>query len=136
LQNNIADLVYGLERAWNAGNSTAFAGYFAEDGQLVNIHGMRLQGRANIAGLYDLLFRSAFRQSKLRCEFSGSRALCEDAMLVYVRGALHVPIGSVAGEHELISSLVLKRQEGKWWLASLHNSLIANGAETNYFAAA
>ena len=38
----IPRVVEGLARAWNDGDSLEFASYFAEDGDLVNIHGMRL----------------------------------------------------------------------------------------------
>jgi len=56
----VDDVVGGMTRAWNAGDSIEFASYFAEDGDVVNIHGMRVHGRAAIAGLvYDALRRRA-----------------------------------------------------------------------------
>ena len=52
--------------------TAAFASYFTEDGDLVNIHGMRMRGQPAIAGIYDMLFRGVFRSSRLEPEVSGS----------------------------------------------------------------
>ena len=59
-----AAVVQGMSTAWNAGDSVTFARFFAEDGDVVDIRGMRLRGRASIASLYDTLFRSVFREPR------------------------------------------------------------------------
>jgi uncharacterized protein (TIGR02246 family) len=83
----VRELVDGLTQAWNAGDSLAFAGCFTEDGDLVNIHGMRVRGRSATAGLYAVLFR----KSRMEPAISGSRVLCDDALLLRV--AVLVPPG-------------------------------------------
>jgi uncharacterized protein (TIGR02246 family) len=123
----VVDVVAGLARAWNAGDSLEFARYFAEDGDMVNIHGMRLRGRGAIAGVYDLLFRSVFLRSRIRPEVSGSRVLCPDAVLLHLRVDMFVPGGKMAGVHDAVSSLVMKRVGRSWLVASLHNTLVTDG---------
>jgi uncharacterized protein (TIGR02246 family) len=132
----ISSVIYGLAEAWNAGNSIGFASYFAEDGDLVNIHGMRLRGRAAIGGLYDLLFRSVFRRSIVTGEVAGSRTLCEDVVLLHLRVGIHIPAGSLAGNHDAVSSLVLKRRGPNWMVASLHNTLVTDGVDRKRMASA
>lgn len=130
----IAGLVEGLTRAWNAGDSRAFAAHFSDDCDLVNIHGMRLHGRASIAGVYDMLFRSVFRRSRIDAEICMSRALCSQALAVQVRVALHVPGGSLQGDHDAVCSLILQRHESGWLVGSLHNTLVSEGAERRLVA--
>jgi uncharacterized protein (TIGR02246 family) len=123
----IVKLVRSLRKAWNTGDSTAFASHFAEDGDLVNIHGMRISGRAAIASIYDLLFRSVFRRSRVESELSGSRKLCDDAILVHMRVEVHIPLGPMAGIHDCVCSAVLQRTGDQWRVASLHNTLVSDG---------
>jgi uncharacterized protein (TIGR02246 family) len=124
----IAELVRGLVKAWNAGDSAAFASHFTEDGDLINIHGMRMTGRTAIAGLYDMLFRSVFRRSRMRSELSGSRKLCDDAVLMHMRVEVHIPIGPMAGIHDCVCSAVLQRTGDQWQVASLHNTLVGQAS--------
>src|SRR5262249_7892022 len=88
---------------------------------------MRLRGRAAIAGLYDLLFRSVFRLSRLKTEVSDWRALGGDAAMVHVRVYLEVPSGAMPGDHRAVSSLLVQREGAMWSIASLHNTLVMDG---------
>jgi len=128
-EEEIYRVIHGLTQAWNAGDSLDFAGHFAEDGDLVNIHGMRLHGRAAIAGLYDMLFRSVFRGSRLETELSGSRRLADDAVLLHVRVRIEIPAGAMPGVHSAVASGVLKREDARWCVASLHITLVTEGMD-------
>jgi uncharacterized protein (TIGR02246 family) len=120
-----AGLLGAMERAWNEGDSQRFASYFAEDADLVNIHGMRVRGRGSIAGLYDLLFRSVFAHSRLNCQVSRQRQLCEDTALLQLKVEIHVRAGQRSGDHETVSSVVLRRTNQEWEVALLQNTLVA-----------
>jgi uncharacterized protein (TIGR02246 family) len=124
----ITDVVSGMTRAWNSGDGADFASYFAEDGDLVTIHGMRVRGRAAIAGLYDLLLRTVFRRSRIEGEIRGIRSLSAGAMLLHMRIGVRIPGGVMAGEHDTVTSMVLKRVNARWLIASLHNTLVSDGA--------
>ena len=130
----VAELIQALTRAWNKGDSTNFASHFAEDGDLVNIHGMRLRGRRAIAGLYDMLFRSVFRRSSIEGEVSAFRRLCDNSLWVQARVSLHLPLGIMAGDHHAICTLLLMRNGSDWHIASLHNTLVADGMERQLVA--
>ena len=122
-------MVRTLIKSWNAGDSGGFASQFAEDGDLVNIHGMRLHGRAAIAGLYDMLFRGVFRRSRIAPEISRSRLLRDGIVMLQAKVALEAPLGSMAGGHEVVCSALLEQREGQWRVTSLHNTLVSDGAE-------
>ena len=115
----------GVSRAWNQNDGMEFAGYFTEDADLVNIHGMHVRGRQAIAGLYDVLFRSVFMDSRMACLVHGRRDLCDGSAMLHVRSDVNVPYGSMAGVHRAQSTLVLKQEGNGWAIASLHNTLVA-----------
>ena len=95
---------------------------------------MRLRGRGAIAGLYDMLFRSVFRRSRIEGEVSAWRRLCENTIWVQARVSLHLPFGNMAGDHHAICTLVLLRRGSDWQIASLHNTLVADGMERRLVA--
>jgi uncharacterized protein (TIGR02246 family) len=130
----LSELALSLSRAWNRGDSTAFASHFTDDGDLVNIYGMRMRGQASIAGVYDMLFRGVFRSSRLEPVLRGSRRLCDNAMVVHAEVGVHVPLGSLAGDHHAVCSMVVQRQGSEWRVASLQNTLVSDGAERRLVA--
>jgi len=130
----VVEVVQRLTRAWNSGDSTAFAGEFAEDGDMVNIYGMRLRGRAAIAGIYDMLFRSVFRRSRIEAEVHSSRTLCTNAFMIQLRIAVHVPAGNMMGDHDAVCSMVLESDGRQWRVGSLHNTLVNEGLERSLVA--
>ncbi len=130
----IAELIRTLTKAWNSGDSRAFASLFAEDGDMINIYGMRVSGRRAIAGLYDMLFRSVFRRSRIEPEISGARELCDGIVMVQARVALEVPLGAMAGDHEAVCSVLVQRRGEEWRVTSLHNTLVSDGAERQLVA--
>ena len=122
----IEAVIGGLIRAWNNGDALAFASYFEEEADLVNIHGMHLHGRQAIAGLYDMLFRSIFLASTTEARFSGKRFLAKNIALVHARVEFHGHSGPLAGTHDAVSSLLMIRHGSQWQVASLHNTRITS----------
>jgi len=114
----------GVSRAWNEGDGIGFASYFAEDADLVNMHGMHVRGRQAIAGLYDMLFRSVFAESSVEYEVCGRRELCANSMLLLMRVEMNVPQGRMAGEHHAQTLMVLQQKGDGWAIASLQNTLV------------
>jgi len=116
--------VENLANAWNSSNALAFAGFFAEDADLVNIHGMHIHGRQAIAGLYEMLFRSVFAGSRVVCSIKKHRLLRPQVGLVQIKVAVEIPAGKMAGTHEVVTSAVVTREHSNWRVASLHNTLV------------
>lgn len=121
-------VVAGVIRAWNSGSATEFAGYFAENADLVNIHGMHLRGRQAIAGLYEMLFRSVFAKSSLQASVTSRRKLRSDIELIYlkVNGNLRV---NEAREQNVVVSALLTHHSNRWLIASMQNTLVSEARQ-------
>jgi uncharacterized protein (TIGR02246 family) len=115
-----------MVRTWNAGDALAFAGYFAEDADLVNIHGMHLRGRQAIAGLFEMLFRSVFAKARVSGVVSSTRTLRKAVALVHLKFAIDAPAGNWRGNRDAVSSVVLVHDTATWRVASMHNTLVTS----------
>jgi uncharacterized protein (TIGR02246 family) len=121
---SIESVIGGLARAWNNGDALAFAGFFQEDADLVNIHGMHLHGRQAIAGLYDMLFRSIFASSNTALVINTKRYVTKTVALVHARVEFHGSQGKMAGTHNAVSTCLMVRDCSQWQIASLTNTLV------------
>ena len=119
------NVIAGMIRAWNSGSATDFAGYFTENADLINIHGMHLRGRQAIAGLYQMLFRSVFAESRVDNSTATRRKLRADVELVHAKVRFIVPGGPLVGEQNAVISLVMTHQGNRWMVSSMHNTLVA-----------
>jgi uncharacterized protein (TIGR02246 family) len=122
---SIEAVIGGLVKAWNKGDALGFAGYFQEDADLVNIHGMYLHGRQSIAGLYDMLFRSIFADSSTSAKISAKRFLNKTTAIVHALVEVESPRGAMAGRHDALTSLLLVRDGPHWQIAAQHNTLVS-----------
>jgi uncharacterized protein (TIGR02246 family) len=121
---SIESVIGGLTRAWNNGNALEFAGYFQEDADLVNIHGMHLRGRQAIAALYDMLFRSIFAASDMAITIHTTRFLSRTIALVHARIEFNGSKGSMAGKHDALTTALMVRESPHWTVAALTNTLV------------
>jgi len=120
------DVVFGLESAWNVGDSTAFAAWFAEDADFVNVQGMYARGRDAIAAGHEHIFKTFYAGSHVAYRVERSRQLRPDVAIVHLHARLSVPGGPMAGVHEARPSMVLTREGDRWWIAAFHNTFISN----------
>jgi uncharacterized protein (TIGR02246 family) len=119
----LESIVSRLELAWNASDGSAFAADFADDADFVNIRGEHHRGRQAIAGGHTGIFKSIYAGSTNRYTVEAMRLLRPDVALVHVHSSLDNPQGPLAGRHTARFSLVLTREQGRWQIASLHNTL-------------
>ena len=103
-----------------------FAGFFTENADLVNIHGMHLKGRQAIAGLYEMLFRSVFANSSVNPSAASRNRLRADVELVHVKVRFNVTHGHMAGEQNAVISLVMTHHGNRWMVASMHYTLVSS----------
>ena len=82
-----------LAAAWKTNDGAAVAGFFSDDGSLVNPFGERADGRAAIAAMYTQYFAGLLRGTSTSIELGQVRAVGEThAHLEYLarRGRLRV----------------------------------------------
>jgi uncharacterized protein (TIGR02246 family) len=120
----VADLVGGLETAWNAADGAAFGRPFAEDADFVNIRGEHFRTREAIAKGHQGIFNTIYKGSVVRYEVTGVRAIAPGVLLAHVKSALTAPTGPLAGEHGSLFSVVLVQDEDDWHIAAFHNTLV------------
>ena len=121
---SVEAVVGGLVRAWNKGDARTFASYFADDADLVNIHGMHIRGRQAIAGVYDMLFRSVFASSTTKASISSLRLLRKTVALVHLKVELKIHVAPHAGTNYAVTSVVMLRDGFHWKVTALHNTLV------------
>lgn len=120
----VANIVNGLESAWNAADGVAFARPFAEDADFVNIRGEHYRTREAIGNGHQAIFNSVYKGSVVRLEVAAVRALAPEVLLAHVKGTLKAPTGPLAGEHRSLFSFVLVRDKNSWHIATFHNTLV------------
>jgi uncharacterized protein (TIGR02246 family) len=114
----------GLESAWNAGNGEAYASFFAEDADFINIFGHHGKGRRAIAEAHNRIFQTVYAGSTVRCTVKQARLLTGDTALIHLESHLHVPQGPMAGDLHAVPSAVLVRSRDRWQIAAFHNTLV------------
>jgi uncharacterized protein (TIGR02246 family) len=129
MEAEIADVVAAMARAWNKGDAVGFAAVFAEDADLANVHGMRLHGRAAIAAMYDILFRSVFRHRRVEWQVETARPICENVMLVHVLVIVYLPGAADSADHSTMCTLLMRRAGDRWWVALQHSTTASEGGE-------
>ena len=120
----LESIVADLEKAWNAGDGSAFARHFTDDADFVNVFGFYGKGRQPIADAHDRIFSTVYKGSVNRYVVKQARMLAPNVALVHIRATLDVPIGPPSGRFEALPSAVFVREGGEWKIAAFHNTLI------------
>jgi uncharacterized protein (TIGR02246 family) len=114
----------GLESAWNAGNGEAYASFFAEDADFINIFGHHGKGRRAIAEAHNMILHTVYAGSTVRCTVTQARMLTGDCAVIHLESRLQVPQGPMAGELHAVPSAVVVRSRDRWKIAAFHNTLV------------
>lgn len=141
-QRAIEQVVRRMADAWNAGDSAAFAGCFADDADFVNVLGEHFRGRSVIDAGHRYILNTIYKGSRVSYTVDAIRAVRPDVAVAFVcvrlmsligenvtdprRGQL---IGESMGEAQSRMVLVLGRDpgpEGRWWILSFQNTKIAS----------
>ena len=120
-------IVAELAGAWNAGDAARYAAPFARDAEQVNIFGMRLIGREEIARRHAQVFETIFRESTNILHVLDARSAGPDVLLVRVGSVVSIPHGPMQGELHTIASLVLCRTGSNWEIELFHNTRVTPG---------
>ena len=119
-----SDIVAELEKAWNAGDGSAFARPFAEDADFVNIRAEHMRTREVIARGHQGIFDTIYKGSTVRYQVNTVRAISPTVLVAHVKSTLNAPTGPLAGEHHSLFTLVLEQDQDNWRIAAFHNTLV------------
>lgn|SRR5579875_1070426 len=124
-ENALHDLFQQLQEAWNQGDGHAYAAFFTEDADYINVTGAYLKGQQAIATVHQQLFETLFQGSQLEGFVKQIRFLHEGIALLHLHGRPRVPGQEIsAPEQYSIQTLVaIKRADG-WRITAFHNTWI------------
>jgi uncharacterized protein (TIGR02246 family) len=101
-----------LAAAWKTNDGAAVAGFFVDDGTLINPFGQRADGRAAVASMYADYFAGMLRGTSTVINLTTVRPVGADHAFVDGDQTIHGPDGSVV----LVAHLAaLFRREGDRW---------------------
>jgi uncharacterized protein (TIGR02246 family) len=129
----VAGVVQGFARAWNAHDMAAFAELFADDAHFVNVVGLWWQGRTAIREAHEASHATMFRGSTLEFRGTDVRFLAPEIAVARTRWSLqgHVsPDGARLPERKGLLVNVLSRAAGRWQILDSQNTDIVEGALT------
>ena len=112
--------------AWNRHDAAAYGSLFTEDGDVVNVMGWQWRGRPEIEHKLAAAFAFVFRESILTVTDVQVRFLNPAIAIAHVRWTMvgaKTPPG-MTEPREGIQMQVLKKQSGKWLIASFQNTNI------------
>lgn len=110
--------------AWNRHDAAAYAALFTEDGDVVNVLGWWWKGRPQIENKLAAAFAFVFRESTLTITDVDVRFVAPDVAVAHVLWTMagaKTPKG-VPEPKQGIQLQVLKKEQGKWLIASFQNT--------------
>ena len=89
VEQEIHTMLEAMFAAWNRGDVRSYAAFWSEDADLVNVLGMRRQGRSEILAELEFLHAGRFRGTQIRNVESSFRVLVPGVAVVHVRWEMH-----------------------------------------------
>ena len=110
--------------AWNKHDAKAFSMVFAEDADFTNVRGTSATGRAEIEKFHAPLFATRFKNTDQKMTKTKVRFIKSDVAAVdawwEMTGAIG-PDGQVVPVRKGLLSLVMTKEDGKWFIKVMHN---------------
>jgi uncharacterized protein (TIGR02246 family) len=103
-----------LAEAWNANDGDAFAGFFTEDGSLINPFGERADGREALATMYGEYFEGMLSGTTTTIEPTGLRLVGADHAFSDADQTICAPNGDVLLALHVVN--LLRRAGDEWSL--------------------
>ena len=120
-----ASLFADMEKAWNAGDGSAFAAPFGAETDFVDIRGEHHHGdRAVVAGGHQAILDTIYRGSAISYDVDRARVVAPDCVVAVVSATLDAPSGPLQGRNESKITAVIVRTGGAWEVVAFHNTLV------------
>ncbi|OBE96294.1 SgcJ/EcaC family oxidoreductase [Mycobacterium sp. 852002-10029_SCH5224772] len=126
----IRTLIVQQVNGWVDGDPEAYAGVFTEDADYVTFLGTYHKGRDAIAASYVPLFRKLLKGTRLQIDVSQIRFLTPDVALIQAHATVAKKTRPRSRRNTRVNTSVAVRTEGRWLLASSHNTTHRRFAET------
>jgi uncharacterized protein (TIGR02246 family) len=136
-EQNLREIVMGLEAAWNRGDSVAWAEFFAEDANFIHILGGYFNGRTTIEQGHRAIFDTIYKGSTNKFTVNKVRFISSDVAMVFLMTELKVAREGLPPMLHARPTLVAKRTPDGWKIIAFQNTLITaeGSAGSNRLAA-
>ena len=134
----VTQIVDEQAAAWTRGDAEAWSAPFSTDASFVNILGMTLTGRAQIAERHDVMFRTVFRGSASRVLLEGVTSVNEHVAIVrtehLVSGQRQQPPGIASTDADgtlrtrMLYVVARNSAQDPWMIVAAQNTAIAPAA--------
>jgi uncharacterized protein (TIGR02246 family) len=102
----------GFSAAWKTNDGATVAGFFVEDGTLINPFGHRADGRAAVAAMYSEFFAGMLAGSSTTVDLASVRPVGDDHAFADGHQTINGPDGSAVLEVHIAALL---RRDGDGW---------------------
>ena len=123
-EQNLRDIVRGLEAAWNSGDSVAWAEFFAEDADFIHILGGYFNGRTTIERGHRAIFDTTYKGSSNKFTVNKVRFISSDVAIVFLLAELKVARVGLPPVLHARPTLVAKRTPDGWKIVAFQNTLV------------
>lgn len=115
-----------MVKAWDAGDSAAFAALFTEDADYIVFFGKHLKGREAIAEEHRTVFTTFLKGSRLFAEITDLRFLTPTVALVHMLGTTTKHKGGTPpkSRNSIQTFILVKQPEDKWQITAFQNTRI------------
>ncbi|MDE1175672.1 MAG: SgcJ/EcaC family oxidoreductase [Edaphobacter sp.] len=120
----------GLETAWNQGDGAAYASYFTDDADFINIRGDIFSGSKQIAQVHGIILAGPFKGSHIAITMRALKVLAADVAMLdtdqTVTDFAALPAGVVPTDNGTLVThfkyVAVKQTDGSWKLISGQNT--------------
>ncbi len=118
-------IVAKLEAAWNAGDSVAWAGFFAEDVDFIHILGVHYTGRAAVETGHRMIWDTIYKGSTVKYAVEKIRPAGADVAVVFVLGEMTFYDNGVERHIKARPTMTVERMDKGWQIVVFQNTLVA-----------
>jgi uncharacterized protein (TIGR02246 family) len=123
--NQVAEMVFRrFSEAWNRHDMTDLGGGFTDDATFVNVVGMQMNGRADIATQHALIHRGPYRQSNLSLEVTDAAEVAPGVVVCHASTELRGDERSPGETRKSLITFVVTGSGHEWRIAAAHNTFI------------
>ena len=121
----LRDMVAKLEAAWNAGDSVAWASFFAEDVDFIHILGVHYTGRAAVETGHRMIWDTIYKGSTVTYAVEKIRTAGPDVAVVLVLGEMTFYDNGVERHIKARPTITVGRMGDVWQIVVFQNTLVA-----------
>lgn len=121
----IAALVADVEAGFNTNDPDLLISPFVENGTVVNVMGLQLDGRVAMLDNARTGLAGFLRDDRARYELVDLTFLRPDVAVGHKQGVAIGPDGEpIDVGHDMVALYVFVKEDGRWWVAARQNTLV------------